>query len=54
MAELARDLQHEHASVDRTLESITQAALDNVAGTEHAGVVIGRRTVDSRAARQSL
>ena len=56
MAELARDMQREHASVERTLQSITLAALDNVAGTAHAGItlVLGSRKVESRAATSAV
>jgi len=56
MGELARTLQHEHASEDATLEAVTAAAVEAVAGAEHAAIslVVRGRTVESRAATDPL
>jgi GAF domain-containing protein len=55
MGRIARTLQEEHGDVDRTLASITSAAVDAVPGAESAGVslVTGRR-VASRGATTEL
>jgi len=56
MGELARTLQHEHASEDATLEAVTAAAVEAVPGAEHAAIslVVRGRTVESRAATDPL
>ena len=55
MGRIARTLQEEHGDVDRTLASITSAAVDAVPGAESASVslVTGRR-VASRGATTEL
>ena len=56
MGELARALQHEHASEHATLEAVTAAAVEAVPGAEHAAIslVVRGRTVESRAATDPL
>jgi len=67
MSELARTLQHEHASEHATLEAVTAAAVEAVPGAEHAAVeavpgaehaaislVVRGRTVQSHAATDPL
>lgn len=51
MGRIARTLQEEHGDVDRTLASITAAAVDTVPGTDMASVsLVVRRRVDPQAA----
>jgi len=51
MGRIARTLQEEHGDVDATLQSITTAAVDTVAGAEFASVSLVRgRRVESRGA----
>ncbi len=56
MSELARTLQHEHASEHATLEAVTAAAVEAVPGAEHAAIslVVRGRTVQSHAATDPL
>jgi len=56
MGELARTLQHEHASEHATLEAVTAAAVRAVPGAEHASIslVVRGKTVESRAATDPL
>ncbi|MCZ2804618.1 GAF and ANTAR domain-containing protein [Modestobacter sp. VKM Ac-2983] len=51
MGRIARTLQEEHGDVDRTLESITTAAVDTVPGADMASVsLVVRRRVEPQAA----
>ncbi|WP_342661586.1 hypothetical protein Rruber_05387 (plasmid) [Rhodococcus ruber] len=52
----ARQMRDEHASLDRTLEVITRAAVDLIPGVEHAGItlVTGRTRFESRASTSEL
>ena len=56
MGELARALQHEHASEHATLDAVTAAAVGAVPGAEHASIslVVRGKTVESRAATDPL
>jgi GAF domain-containing protein len=55
MGRIARTLQGEHGDVDRTLQSITTAAINAVAGAEFASInLVSGRTVDSRGATSEL
>jgi GAF domain-containing protein len=51
MAEVVRELQHEHASVEATLLAITEGAVANVPGVDYAGVtLLTKRRAENRAA----
>ncbi|MCZ2815057.1 GAF and ANTAR domain-containing protein [Modestobacter sp. VKM Ac-2984] len=51
MGRIARTLQEEHGDVDRTLASITAAAVDTVPGTDMASIsLVIRRRVEPQAA----
>ena len=55
MGAIARTLQEEHGDVDRTLDSITSAAVHTVPGAEWASVsLVTRRHIDSRASTNEL
>ncbi len=56
MGELARTLQHEHASEHATLDAVTAAVVEAVPGAEHASIslVVRGKTVESRAATDPL
>jgi len=56
MSELARTLQHEHASEHATLEAVTAAAVEAVPGAEHAAIslVVRGKTVQSHAGTDPL
>lgn len=53
---MARDMCSEHASLDRTLEVTTRAALDLIPGAEHADVTVAVRGggLESRAGTSGL